>query len=222
MNARNRRGDCLGNGRKPWRRTSADGGAPHPRREEGLCHGAQRGGAARFTRRANRKVAARSDLCGSGPRDRRSCLIRRARVQPRGRGTFQLLQRLAPTLAKNGGGAVVNIASGAGLTNVPFNPTYSASKVALHFPTQAARILLEAHGTSAFGVYAGSNDTYMTGGPRDAKTSPSEVAGAILDGSKAGREDIYPDPFSVKCHRVFESSPKASEHQFAAMVSAAA
>src|SRR5262245_38107166 len=34
-------------------------------------------------------------------------------------GPLHLLHRLAPTLARNGGGAVVNIGSAAGLTNVP-------------------------------------------------------------------------------------------------------
>jgi NAD(P)-dependent dehydrogenase (short-subunit alcohol dehydrogenase family) len=63
-------------------------------------------------------------------------------------GPLQLLQRLAPSLARNGGGAVVNIGSAAGLTNIPFLPTYSASKAALHSLTQAARILLGAQGTS--------------------------------------------------------------------------
>jgi len=69
-------------------------------------------------------------------------------------GPLQLLQRLAPTLARNGGGAVVNIGSAAGLTNFPFIPTYSASKAALHSLTQAARILLGAQGTSVFGSVA--------------------------------------------------------------------
>jgi len=69
-------------------------------------------------------------------------------------GPLQLLHFLAPTLARNGGGAVINIGSAAGLTNVPFFPTYSASKAALHSLTQAARVLLGAQGTSVFGVYA--------------------------------------------------------------------
>src|SRR5262245_33261957 len=47
-------------------------------------------------------------------------------------GPLQLLQSLAPTLAKSGRGAVVTIGSAAGLTNLPFVPTYSASKAALH------------------------------------------------------------------------------------------
>jgi NAD(P)-dependent dehydrogenase (short-subunit alcohol dehydrogenase family) len=76
-------------------------------------------------------------------------------------GPLQLLQRLAPTLARNGGGALINIGSAAGLTNIPFMPTYSASKAALHSLTQAARVLLAAQGTAVFGVYAGPVDTDM-------------------------------------------------------------
>ena len=54
------------------------------------------------------------------------------------------------------------------------------------------------------------------------KTSPRVVARAILDGIEAGQEDIFPDPFAVDFGRQFESSPKASERQFAAMVLGAA
>jgi short-subunit dehydrogenase len=135
-------------------------------------------------------------------------------------GPLQLLQRLAPTLARNGGGAVVNIGSIAGLTNVPFIPTYSASKAALHSLTQAARVLLEAQGTSVFGVYPGPVDTDMNRGFAMPKASPRDVAFAILDGIEAGQEDIFPDPFAAEFGRQFGSSPKAAERQNAAMMAA--
>ena len=135
-------------------------------------------------------------------------------------GPLQLLQRLAPSLARNGGGAVVNIGSAAGLTNVPFFPTYSASKAALHSLTQAARILLGAQGTSVFGVYAGPVDTDMARELALPKTSPRDVAFAILDGIEAGQEDIFPDPFAADFGQRFGSSPKASERQIAEMTAA--
>src|SRR5713226_5638247 len=69
-------------------------------------------------------------------------------------GPLQLLQRLAPSLARNGGGAVVNIGSAAGLTNFPIIPTYSASKAALHSLTQAARSLVGAEGSPDCGAAA--------------------------------------------------------------------
>jgi NAD(P)-dependent dehydrogenase (short-subunit alcohol dehydrogenase family) len=135
-------------------------------------------------------------------------------------GPLQLLQRLAPTLARNGGGAVVNIGSIAGLTNFPFIATYSASKAALHSLTQAARFLLGAQGTSVFGVYPGPVDTDMSRDAPLAKTSPRDVAFAILDGIEAGRADIFPDSVGVDFGRQFESSPKTSERQMAAMAAA--
>jgi NAD(P)-dependent dehydrogenase (short-subunit alcohol dehydrogenase family) len=133
-------------------------------------------------------------------------------------GPLQLLQCMAPILAGNGGGSVVNIVSAAGLSNVAFFPTYSASKAALHSLTQAARVLLGRQGTSVFGVYAGPIDTDMVRELALPKTSPRDVAFAILHGIEAGQEDIFPDPFAVDFGRQFESSPKASERQNAAMV----
>jgi NAD(P)-dependent dehydrogenase (short-subunit alcohol dehydrogenase family) len=137
-------------------------------------------------------------------------------------GPLRLLQSVAPTLARNGGGAFVNIASVAGLTNVPFLPTYAASKAALHSLTQAARILLAGQRASVFGVYPGPIDTDMSRGLAIPKTAPRDVAIAILDGVEAGREDIFPDPFAVEFGRSFEASPKTSERQVAAMMVAAA
>src|SRR5262245_39803007 len=112
-------------------------------------------------------------------------------------GPLHLVQRLAPALAKNGGGAVVNVGSAAGLANLPIVPTYSASKAALHSLTQAARTLLGAQGTSVFGVYAGPVDTDMSRGITAAKARPLDVAFAILDSIEAGQEDIFPDPFAL-------------------------
>ena len=135
-------------------------------------------------------------------------------------GPLQLVRRLAPTLARNGGGAVINVGSLAGLANLAIVPTYSASKAALHSLTQAARLLLEAQGTSVFGVYSGPVDTDMNRELAIPKASPRDVAFAILDGIEAGQEDIFPDPFAMQFARQFESSPKASERQFAAMATA--
>jgi NAD(P)-dependent dehydrogenase (short-subunit alcohol dehydrogenase family) len=135
-------------------------------------------------------------------------------------GPLQLLHRLAPTLAKNGGGAVVTIGSAAGLTNLPMVPTYSASKAALHSLTQAARVLLGPQGTAVFGVYPGPVETEMSRDFQVPKASPRDVAFAILDGVEAGEEDIFPDAYAVEFGRQFGASPKAAERQMAAMVAA--
>src|SRR5712691_5987077 len=113
-------------------------------------------------------------------------------------GPLQLLQRLAPTLARNGGGAIINVGSIAGLTNFPFIPTYGASKAAQHSLTQAARFLLGSQGTAVYGAYPGPVDTEMSRDAPFAKTSPRDVAFGILDGIEAGQEGIFPDPASLE------------------------
>jgi hypothetical protein len=54
------------------------------------------------------------------------------------------------------------------------------------------------------------------------KASSRDVAFAILDGIEAGQEDIFPDPFAVDFGQRFQSSPKDSERQNAAMFSSLA
>jgi short-subunit dehydrogenase len=115
---------------------------------------------------------------------------------------------------------IVNVGSAAGLTNVPINPTYSASKAAQHSLTQASRTLLR--GVTVHGVYPGPVDTDMVKTLALEKTPPEDVANAILDGVEAGNEDILPDPFAVAFGEQFYASPKSAERQAAALVSSAA
>lgn len=134
-------------------------------------------------------------------------------------GPLRMLQRFADTLAQRGG-AIVNVGSTAGLTTVPFIPTYSASKAALHSLTQASRALLAARGVTVYGVYPGPVDTDMTKGFELDKSSPRDVANGVLDGVEAGADDIFPDPFAVAFGEQFHASPKDSERQAAAAMAA--
>lgn len=134
-------------------------------------------------------------------------------------GALRMLRSFADTLARRGG-VIVNVGSAAGLTNVPFQPTYSASKAAQHSLTQAYRTLLAARGVTVHGVYPGPVDTDMTEQlpPQFAKAPPEDVAKKVLDGVEAGDEDIFPDPFAVEFGARFHSSPKNAERQMAALV----
>lgn len=130
---------------------------------------------------------------------------------------LHMVQQFGATLAANGG-AVINIASVAGLTNFPFFATYSASKAAAHSLTQAIRALLAPQGIASFGVYPGPIDTDMAKGLEMDKATPESTAHAILDGIESGTEDILPDPFAVGFGEQFQASPKTSEKQIAAML----
>jgi len=137
-------------------------------------------------------------------------------------GPLQLVQRLAPTLAKERGRRGGQHRLGRRPDQLPVYPTYSASKAAFHSLTQAGRALLGGQGTSVFGVYPGPVDTDMAREVALDKTPPRDVAQAILDGIEAGEADIFPDPFAVDFGREFEASPKSSERRIAAMVSSPA
>jgi short-subunit dehydrogenase len=160
----------------------------------------------------NAGVAEASELLGDG-------VVEQARreIEVNYLGPMRLLQAFAGTLATHDG-AIVNIGSAAGLTNVPLLPTYSASKAALHSLTQAARAILAGRGVTVFGVYAGPVDTDMIRSMPLEKTPAADVANAILDGIERGEDDIFPDPFSAAFGAQFGSSPKDAERQFAAMV----
>ena len=134
-------------------------------------------------------------------------------------GALRMLQGFAETLAQRGG-VIVNVGSAAGLSNVPLQPTYSASKAAQHSLTQASRALLAARGVTVYGVYPGPVDTEMTKDlpPQFEKTPPEDVATSVLDGVEAGDEDIFPDPFGMAFGEQFRSSPKDLERQMAALV----
>ena len=132
-------------------------------------------------------------------------------------GTFAVTQAFAPVLAKNGGGAIVNIASVAALVNFALLASYSASKAATHSLTQATRAMLKAQGTQVFGVYPGPIDTRMAEAIPFDKTLPADAARAIVAGVETGVEDIFPDPMSRNMAAGFFSNPKETEQQIAAM-----
>lgn len=131
-------------------------------------------------------------------------------------GTFAVSQAFAPILAKNGGGAVVNIASITGLVNMPMAAAYSASKAATHSLTQATRLMLRAQGTQVFGVYPGPIDTRMAAEVAMAKATPADAARAILEGVEDGVEEIFPDPTSRTLGALYQTDPKALERQVGA------
>ncbi len=91
-------------------------------------------------------------------------------------GVLGMARAFAPILARNGGGAIVNMLSVASWYVYPFNATYCASKHAALAMTDAMRIQLKDQGTHVLGVYAGFIDTDMASGVDGAKTSPHQVA----------------------------------------------
>lgn len=106
-------------------------------------------------------------------------------------GALHMAQTYAPILARNGGGALVNMlsvfswASGAG--------AYGASKAALWSLTNSLRLELAGQGTHVLGVHAGFIDTEMVSAIKKPKISPELVAAKVMQALIAGQDEVLVD-----------------------------
>jgi NAD(P)-dependent dehydrogenase (short-subunit alcohol dehydrogenase family) len=108
-------------------------------------------------------------------------------------GMRAMIAAFAPVLAKNGGGAIVNMLSVASWLTNPFIATYSASKHAALAVSDAARFQLSGQGTQVVGVYAGFIDTDMAAEVDRPKTAPGQVVERTLDGLRRGLDHVFAD-----------------------------
>ena len=66
-------------------------------------------------------------------------------------------------------------------------------------------------------MFPGAVDTDMLAGVEMPKTSPADIASAVVSGVESGMEDIFPDPMSTQLYAVWKQNHKAIEKQFATM-----
>jgi len=111
-------------------------------------------------------------------------------------GTLEMCRAFAPVLARNGGGAVVNVLSVASWLVSPFNGSYGASKSAEWALTNGIRVELRSAGTLVVGVHAGWIDTDMAATVEDPKISAGDVVGQTLDAVEHGDEEVLTDDFT--------------------------
>lgn len=108
-------------------------------------------------------------------------------------GPLSIVQRFAPVLAANGGGAIVNILSVASWFTNPSMATYCASKAAAQVLTDAIRMQLRNKGTRVIGVYAGYIDTDMASHVNTRKTAPMQVVERTLAALESGLDRVFAD-----------------------------
>lgn len=131
-------------------------------------------------------------------------------------GPMRMGVAFAPILKANGGGAIANVLSVAGLVNFPFAPTYSTSKAAGHSLTQGQRAVLAGQNTLVCGIYPGPIDTDMTAGMTVEKGSTEEVAIAVFEGLAQGTEEIFTDNMARGLAQGMKADAKAVEKSIAA------
>jgi NAD(P)-dependent dehydrogenase (short-subunit alcohol dehydrogenase family) len=111
-------------------------------------------------------------------------------------GLVAMTQAFAPVLARNGGGAFVNLLSVASWVGSPLLSTYAASKAAAWSFSNSARIELKRQGTHVVGVHVGYVDTDLTAGLDVDKVEAPAVAAAALDALEAGQPEAVVDEVS--------------------------
>lgn len=131
-------------------------------------------------------------------------------------GTLAMCRAFAPVLARNGGGAIVNVVSILGRVSLPRVGSYAASKAAAFSLTQGIRAELAPNGTLVVGVLPGFVDTDMTKSLSLPKLAPRAVVEAAIEALRTGAEDVYPGE-AAEIARALQSDPKAVERAFAQM-----
>ncbi|TYQ27766.1 SDR family oxidoreductase [Pseudanabaena sp. UWO311] len=132
-------------------------------------------------------------------------------------GALNMARAFVPAIEKNGGGAIVNILTLVALASMPGLATYNASKAAAWSMTQSLRASVSDKNIAVYGVFPGAVDTDMLAGVDMAKTSPADIAKAVLHGIETDLEDIFPDPMSTQLYAAWRQDHKAVEKQFAGM-----
>lgn len=105
-------------------------------------------------------------------------------------------QAFAPVLARNGGGAFINMLSVVSWIASPRLATYSASKSAAWNFTNSARVELKQQNTQVVGVHVGFVDTDLTAELDAPKVPAAAVANAALDALQAGEPEAVVDDVS--------------------------
>lgn len=108
-------------------------------------------------------------------------------------GTWAVSRAFAPVLARNGGGALVNMLSVASWIGAPALPGYAASKAAQWSLTQSLRQGLRDQGTLVIGVHAGFVDTDLSARFDAPKITPASVAEQTMQALADNATEVLAD-----------------------------
>ena len=111
-------------------------------------------------------------------------------------GPLQVSRAFAPILARNGGGAIVNVLSALSWVAFPSSSTYSASKAAAWAFSNGLRNELRGQGTQVLSLHVGYMDTDMVRHVAAPKSKPGDVVKAVLEGLEAGKSEVLADEVS--------------------------
>jgi NAD(P)-dependent dehydrogenase (short-subunit alcohol dehydrogenase family) len=108
-------------------------------------------------------------------------------------GLVAVARAFAPVVARNGGGAIVNMLSALTWATFPTTANYSATKAAGWAYTNGLRQSLADQGTLVVAVHAGYIDTDMVAHIDAPKVTPEHVARQTVQALDEGREEVLAD-----------------------------
>jgi NAD(P)-dependent dehydrogenase (short-subunit alcohol dehydrogenase family) len=120
----------------------------------------------------------------------------RAELETNYFGPLEVSRAFAPILARNGGGAIINVLSALSWVSFPSSSTYSVSKAAAWSLTNGLRNELRPQGTQVLALHVGYMDTDMAAHIDAPKSRPEDVVKFTLQTLEAGGEEALADEVS--------------------------
>jgi NAD(P)-dependent dehydrogenase (short-subunit alcohol dehydrogenase family) len=121
-------------------------------------------------------------------------------------GVMRVSRAFAPVLAKNGGGAFLNVLSIASWINGPLLGSYSATKSAAWGMTNGIRTELLAQKTQVLGLHMGFVDTDLIRALDVAKSTPEAIVKAACDALERGESQVLADEPTRQVHASLSSA----------------
>ncbi len=122
-------------------------------------------------------------------------------------GIVRTSRAFAPVIARNGGGAIINVLSNVTWYTHDFNAGYSASKSAAWSYSNSLRIAVRDQAIQVLSLHVGFMDTDMARGIDVPKSDPRAIAGVTLDALESGSEEILADEASRDAKRGLLTEP---------------
>lgn len=133
--------------------------------------------------------------------------VLRSHLETNVMGVLRVSRAFAPVLARNGGGALVNVASVASWISSPVLASYAVSKSALWSLSNGLRNDLRAQGTQVLSLHMGFVDTDLTQGIDMPKASPEAIVKQALDALEAGAQEVLADDLTRQVKSGLSAEP---------------
>lgn len=122
-------------------------------------------------------------------------------------GVLRVSRAFALVLARNGGGALLNVASVASWISSPLLASYAVSKAAAWSLSNGLRHDLQAQNTQVLTLHMGFVDTELTRGIDMPKSTPEAVVAQALDALEAGAQEVLADELTRHVKRGLADAP---------------